>query len=103
MTTENVIDIVKKKQTVRPPKEPGKFKVIVCNDDVTPVEFVIAMLMKIFRHDERTAVELTLQVHDQGKGIAGVYTFEIAEQKAIDATNMARLNNFPLVIKIEAE
>jgi ATP-dependent Clp protease adaptor protein ClpS len=103
MTTENVIDIVKKKQTVRQPKEPGKFKVIVCNDDVTPVEFVIAMLMKVFRHDERTAVELTLQVHDQGKGIAGVYTFEIAEQKAIDATNMARLNNFPLVIKIEAE
>lgn len=103
MTTENVIDIVKKKQTTRQPKEPGKFKVIVCNDDVTPVEFVIAMLMKIFRHDERTAVNLTLQVHDEGKGIAGVYTFEIAEQKAIDATNMARLNDFPLVIKIEAE
>jgi ATP-dependent Clp protease adaptor protein ClpS len=103
MTTENVIDIVKKKQIARQPKEPGKFKVIVCNDDVTPVEFVIAMLMKVFRHDERTAVNLTLQVHDQGKGIAGVYTFEIAEQKAIDATNMARLNDFPLVIKIEAE
>ena len=103
MTTENVIDIVKKKQTVRQPKEPGKFKVIVCNDDVTPVEFVIAMLMKIFRHDEKTAVNLTIQVHEQGKGIAGVYSFEIAEQKAIDATNMARLNDFPLVIKIEAE
>jgi ATP-dependent Clp protease adaptor protein ClpS len=59
--------------------------------------------MKIFRHDERTAVNLTIQVHDEGKGIAGVYSFEIAEQKAIDATNMARLNDFPLVIKIEAE
>jgi len=102
-TTENVIDIVKKKQTVRLPKEPGKFKVVVCNDDVTPADFVIAMLMKIFRHDERTAVNLTIQVHEQGKGVAGVFTFEIAEQKAIDATNMARLNNFPLVIKIEAE
>lgn len=103
MTTENVIDIVKKKQTTRQPKEPGKFKVVVCNDDVTPVDFVIAMLIKVFRHDEAQAIKLTVQVHEQGKGVAGVYPHEIAEQKAIDATNMARLNNFPLITKIEAE
>lgn len=103
MTTENVIDIVKKKQTIRQPKEPGKFKVVVCNDDVTPVDFVIAMLIKVFRHDESTAIKLTVQVHEQGKGTAGVYPYEIAEQKSIDATNMARLNNFPLITKIEAE
>ena len=103
MTTENVIDIVKKKQTTRQVKEPGKFKVVVCNDDVTPVDFVIAMLMKVFRHDEGTAVKLTVQVHEQGRGIAGIYPFEIAEQKALDATNMARLNDFPLITKVEPE
>jgi ATP-dependent Clp protease adaptor protein ClpS len=103
MTTENVIDIVKKKQTTRQVKEPGKFKVVVCNDDVTPVDFVIAMLIKVFRFEEMQAVKLTVQVHEQGQGIAGVFPFEIAEQKAVDATNMARLNHFPLIIKVEPE
>ena len=70
MTTENVIDIVKKKQTTRQVKEPGKFKVVVCNDDVTPVDFVIAMLIKVFRFEEMQAIKLTVQVHEQGQGIA---------------------------------
>lgn len=101
MTTENVIERVKK--TTRQLKEPGKFKVIVCNDDTTPMDFVIAMLIKVFRFDQANALRLTLQVHEQGSGVAGIYPFEVAEQKAIDATNMARLNNFPLIIKVEGE
>ena len=103
MTTDNTIDTVKKKQTVRQVREPGKYKVIICNDDVTPVEFVVAMLVTVFRLDENTAFKVTMQVHEQGKGVAGVYSYEVAEQKSIDATNMARLNDFPLITKVEAE
>lgn len=101
MTNETVID--KKKQTARQLKEPGKFKVIVCNDDFTPVDFVIAMLMEVFNYDNSRAVALTLSVHNKGSAIAGIYPHEIAEQKGIDATNMARVNGYPLVIKVEAE
>ena len=101
MTTETIIE--KKKQLGRELKEPGKFKVIVCNDDVTPMDFVIAMLAAIFKYNERDAVELTLKVHNQGSAVAGIYPHEVAEQKGEDATNMARINGFPLIIKVEPE
>ena len=101
MTTETIIE--KKKQLGRELKEPGKFKVIICNDDVTPMDFVVAMLAAIFKYNESNAVELTLKVHNQGSAVAGVYPYEVAEQKGEDATNMARINGFPLVIKVEPE
>lgn len=101
MTTTPVIE--KKKQTTRQIKEPGKFKVVICNDDVTTMEFVVAMLMNVFRYDEKRAVELTYVIHQKGSAVAGIYSFEVAEQKAIDATNMARLNGFPLITKVEPE
>lgn len=93
----------KKKQTTRQLKEPNKFKVVVCNDDVTTMEFVVAMLMTVFRYDQEDAIELTSKIHHKGSAVAGVYSFEIAEQKALDGTNMARLNNYPLIIKVEPE
>lgn len=95
--------IEKKKQVSKQVKEPGKFKVVVCNDEVTTVDFVIAMLMAVFRYDEKRALELTLAIHQKGSAVAGVYPYEIAEQKALDATNMARLNGFPLITKVEPE
>ena len=105
MTTDTVIE--KKKTTTRQsskePKEPGKYKVIVCNDDVTPVEFVVAMLIAVFKHEQQNALQLTLQIHNNGSAVAGVYSHEVAEQKGIDGTNMARKNGFPLVLKVEAE
>lgn len=101
MTTDTVIE--KKKQTSRQVKEPSKYKVVVCNDDVTPMEFVIYMLMSIFKLDQSKSTELTLTIHTHGSGIAGVYRHEIAEQKASDATNLARSHNFPLIIKVEEE
>jgi ATP-dependent Clp protease adaptor protein ClpS len=99
------IDTILEKQskTTNKLKEPGKFKVIVCNDDTTPIEFVISMLMVVFKHAEKTALELTLKIHNIGSAIAGVYSYEIAEQKSVDATNMARSNGWPLIIKVEAE
>jgi ATP-dependent Clp protease adaptor protein ClpS len=101
MSTETVIE--KKKQTVRQIKEPSKYKVIVCNDDVTPMDFVIFMLISIFKYSREQAVELTMSVHNQGSAVAGIYGFEIAEQKATEATNLARNNNFPLILKVEED
>lgn len=102
MSTDAQI-VEKKKTTTRIPKEPGKFKVIVCNDNHTPMEFVVAMLMQIFKHAQDGAVDLTMKIHHEGKAVAGIYAFEIAEQKIADATNLARSNGFPLVLKAEAE
>ena len=84
-------------------KEPGRYKVIVCNDDVTPVEFVVTMLVSVFKHTEKSALELTLAIHNKGSAVAGVYSFEVAEQKGIDSTNLARANGYPLIIKVEQE
>lgn len=96
---------VTEKKTVTAKKviEPGKYKVIICNDEVTSVEFVIAMLISIFYYGQDQAVQLTLAVHKNGSAVAGTFAYEIAEQKSIDATDMARSMGFPLIIKIEAE
>lgn len=84
-------------------KEPSKFKVIVYNDDVTTMEFVIALLMAVFRHSEASAVGLTKAIHNEGSAVAGIYTHEIAEQKVIESTEMSELNGFPLVIRMSPE
>ena len=102
MTTDAQI-IEKKKTTTRIPKEPGKYKVIVLNDDTTPVEFVVAMFIQVFRHSQSGALELTMKIHHEGSAVAGIYTHEIAEQKIDDATQLARGHGFPLVLKAEAE
>jgi ATP-dependent Clp protease adaptor protein ClpS len=102
MSTETPV-IEKKKQTNKQVKEPGKFKVVVCNDDVTTADFVVAMLVSVFRYDEQRALDLTVAIHQKGSAVAGVFPYEIAEQKALDATNMARINGFPLITKVEPE
>ena len=84
-------------------EEPKRWKVILLNDDTTPMEFVIGLLVEIFKHSDNTAKDIMLQVHETGSGIAGVYSFEIAEAKAVEATNEARANAFPLQIKLEEE
>lgn len=97
-------DTIEKKKTAnKEPVEPGKYNVVIMNDDVTPMEFVIAMLVSIFRHDEKAALNLTLKIHNEGSAVAGVYPYEIAEQKVLDATNLARGNGFPLVMKVESQ
>jgi ATP-dependent Clp protease adaptor protein ClpS len=83
--------------------EPKRYKVIFLNDDKTPIEFVIDLLVKVFRHSEETAKQITLTVHTEGSAVVGVYTFEIAEQKGVEATNQARAAGFPLQIKIDQE
>lgn len=101
MTTATDIKLDEKiKQKVM---EPKKWKVILLNDDHTPMDFVVGILTKVFKHTEEIARDITLQIHQQGSAVAGTYTFEIAEAKAVESTNLARASGFPLQIKLEEE
>jgi ATP-dependent Clp protease adaptor protein ClpS len=82
---------------------PNLWKVVLLNDDSTPMELVIELLTGIFKHTESSAKEVTLEIHETGSGIAGVYPYEIAEQKGIEATGVARSNGSPLRIQVEEE
>lgn len=84
-------------------QEPKMFKVIFVNDEVTTMEFIIECLKAIFRYEEDAAHAKTIQIHEEGSGVVGVYPFEIAEQKGIEATVLARNNGFPLQIKLEMD
>lgn len=83
--------------------EPKRWKVILLNDDTTPMEFVISILVDVFKHTGDSAKSIMLEVHETGSGVAGVYSFEIAEAKAVETTQQARSNGFPLQIKLEEE
>jgi ATP-dependent Clp protease adaptor protein ClpS len=84
-------------------QEPKKYKVVFLNDDKTPMEFVIEVLMNIFNHDDQSSHELTIKIHTEGSAVVGVYPFEIAEQKGIETTQLARQAGYPLNVKIESE
>ena len=86
--------------TLQPPK---MWKVVLLNDDVTPMELVIDILVSVFKHTETSAKEITMEIHNSGSGIAGIYNFEIAEQMSLEATNIARSNGSPLKIQLEQE
>jgi ATP-dependent Clp protease adaptor protein ClpS len=100
MTTTDIQLDEKIKLTV---SEPKRWKVILLNDDSTPMEFVIGVLIEIFKHTQDSSREIMLQVHEEGSGVAGLYSFEIAEAKAVEATNLARTNGHPLQLKLEEE
>ena len=80
---------------------PGKFQVIFMNDDVTHMDFVVMVLCDIFGHTTETAAELMLQIHNDGSAIVALLDYEIAEQKAIETTLLARNNNFPLDVRVK--
>lgn len=82
-------------------RPPNQWKVVFLNDDFTPMEFVIALLINIFRHDEQSAEKITVEIHNTGSAVVGLYTHEIAEQKCIDATTVSRQHGHPLQITIE--
>ena len=84
-------------------KKPRNYNVFLYNDDFTSFEFVINVLMTIFGHSAESAVMLTHSIHTAGRGVAGTYTFEIAEQKKLDTIELARANEFPLVVEVEPE
>jgi ATP-dependent Clp protease adaptor protein ClpS len=83
-------------------KRPPLFKVVLLNDDYTPMEFVVEVLEVFFRMNREQATQVMLTVHTRGKGLCGIYTRDIAETKATQVNQYARENQHPLLCEIEA-
>ena len=84
-------------------KKPSMYKVIMLNDDYTPMEFVVHVLQKFFGRSSGEATQIMLNVHQRGVGVCGVYSFEIAESKAQKTIDYARKNDHPLQLQLEKE
>jgi len=83
-------------------KPPSMYKVVLLNDDYTPMEFVVEVLETFFNMGREKATQVMLTVHTQGKGICGIYTRDIAETKAALVNQYSRDNQHPLLAEIEA-
>ena len=84
-------------------KKPAMYKVLMLNDDYTPMEFVVDVLENIFQKNREEATQIMLHVHQKGVGICGVYTYEIAETKVTQTVDYARKNQHPLQCTLEKE
>ncbi len=91
---------VKTKKKIDKPK---LYKVILLNDDYTPMEYVVKLLKKVFSRNEEDAINIMLMVHKKGSGVCGVYTKEIAETKVFTVQKMAKSDQHPLKCIMEAE
>lgn len=84
-------------------KRPSMYKVLMLNDDYTPMEFVIHVLEQFFQKSHEEATQIMLQVHQKGVGVCGVYSYEVAETKATQVIDYARKNQHPLQCSIEKD
>ncbi len=84
-------------------ERPPLYKVLLHNDDFTTMEFVVFILQTVFNRSEDEALQIMLNVHRQGIGVAGVYTYEVAEMKVDKVTNLAQANEFPLLCTMEED
>lgn len=84
-------------------KKPSMYKVLLLNDDFTPMEFVVYVLERVFRKNHEEATDIMLKVHQDGVGVAGIYTYEIAETKVDQVMALARQNEHPLQCTMERE
>jgi ATP-dependent Clp protease adaptor protein ClpS len=82
-------------------KRPSMWDIVFYNDEYTPMDFVVFVLTKLFHKSTEDALALTLAVHTQGKGIAGTYTLEVAEQKQCEVLLMAKIEEHPLRVEVE--
>ena len=90
-------------ETRRAVRRPPRFKVILYNDDFTPMEFVVRILEQLFQKGPAEATQLMLQIHKSGFGIAGVYVLELAETKVVAVHQAAERNGYPLRAGVEQE
>lgn len=81
--------------------EPKRYMVILINDDFTPMEFVVQVLIQYFNLDEETATRVMLNVHTKGKGVCGIFPKDIAETKVVQVNEFARENQHPLLCTME--
>jgi ATP-dependent Clp protease adaptor protein ClpS len=84
-------------------EKPKLYKVILHNDDFTTMEFVIFILQTVFKRSDIEAFSIMLKVHNEGIGIAGVYSYEVASMKAEKAMNLSKANEYPLLCTVEEE
>ena len=84
-------------------EKPKMFKVILHNDDFTTMEFVVFVLQTVFMRSDAEAFTIMLKVHNEGAGVAGIYSYEIATMKAEKAINLARSREYPLLCTVEEE
>ncbi len=99
-TKEQIVgqDSVKEKIKI---KEPNLYNVIMYNDDFTPMDFVVNILEKIFNKDEIEAERIMYEVHEKGRGLAGIYPYDIAKTKMDYAMSLAEKHGFPFKLTIE--
>jgi ATP-dependent Clp protease adaptor protein ClpS len=84
-------------------RKPPLYKVLLHNDDFTTMEFVVYVLQTVFQRGESDSFRVMLQVHTQGVGVAGVYTYEVAETKAAQVASLAQASEFPLLCTVEQD
>ena len=82
-------------------KKPSMYRVVLMNDDYTPMDFVVAVLIMFFNMDQEKATQVMLSVHTQGKGVCGIFTKDIADTKAAIVNQYARDNSHPLLCEVE--
>lgn len=97
----NGLDLATKTQ-VRT-KKPSMYRVLILNDDYTPMEFVVLILERFFQKNREQATRIMLHVHQKGVGVCGVYTYEVAETKVAQVMDLARRNEHPLQCTMEKE
>jgi ATP-dependent Clp protease adaptor protein ClpS len=100
MTTRNQESVVSKTRTARP-KPPAMYKVILLNDDYTPMEFVVDVIQRFFAKTREQATQIMLKVHTEGVGVCGVYPHGIAETKLNQVIGYAREHQHPLQCAME--
>ena len=84
-------------------EEPGLWDVIFLNDNITTMEFVVKVLKQIFNKTQEESEAIMKKIHEDGQGVVGSYVHEVAEQKGIETTLLARQENFPLQIKVKKQ
>lgn len=101
---EEIVERRTAETDVRPlVKQPKKYKVILLNDDYTPMEFVVDVLKRFFHLNEQLATQVMLQVHIVGRGVCGVFTRDIAETKVAQVNDFSQANEHPLLCTMEPE
>jgi|TARA_B100000035_G_scaffold271993_1_gene247121 ATP-dependent Clp protease adaptor protein ClpS len=100
MTMADIQTLTKEKVKL---DEPGLYDVIFLNDNITTMEFVIRVLKQIYNKNQEQAENITKKIHQDGQGIVGSYVHEVAEQKGIETTLLARQENFPLQVKVKKQ
>ena len=99
--TDQQNEVLIEKSTKKKLKKPSLYKVVMLNDDFTPMDFVVYLLKTFFDKNHNEANKIMLEIHNKGSGICGIFTYDIAETKILKVVNTSRNNGFPLLCTLE--